>query len=1027
MNEKAFVNVLGNLRRLARLEDYPPDLQLIVRHYARQVGKEAHLETGHAASIVAHTLADIWRQEVRADLKDAGPHKWGMALLPLLAYNIDEFLGEGMETYLVSDFQGRAYAKVRRKQVAKLLCDQEWVQKWVENRDLAQSIVATAQNRCLDDGTYDSWLQEGRRIFYKAVLKRLEACRAELYPVAPQPADRQRYYEQDQLVSELHRDILSAKSPFAAVIGRAPDRVVNRIVGAKDWETLLLWMGETAIEGGETEWALNMMEAVTAALDRSWRKSGWLLGAKIVGPLLRKMDNPDRGSAVKIAAETAVLDLLPPAAEPSMTLHRLGRSIRDSLQALAPLSDLAVSRLMSEDWDLDKQGWGREEVRRGLSGEPWFHPRRPQPSPARPKISLVEAVAQIAHLRPPQPGEYRDADTVYTLATTLSMVGTRAAAVFLGERLVDYAQHLETGPYDDQLADWLAAGLRRSWEGNIEDLCAGLQFVLAASAPWWVWHGYLQGVMALGGSDAAAHVAALMDKEGKNWSPESRQGVVEWLGGYGDERVIPYLVRWWDRAWKKQDKSGLRIFIGEALWGTEGERGVLVRQPTDWLIGYLEEAEASDDLLEMVAFNVLRPRYRGKDFELVAALGRRWLEQGAAKRSLPLMRAGAYLADTASRQQLDLLQELESGFSSLGRLHLAARMGWWEVVREELRKSLDEGPAGAWEAIELATEQQYLTVLPVLIDYYMTHGGTGWFTYTSFRRYRWQDIDRALDQLWEEKNLRFSYRVAYRLWELGTPGAVRRVLQALRTGAVSFRPAARFLHRLPQDYREAVSPLLIEFFNEIKEDKTINKYLRWDIFDALHYLWAGGSPCPWEVIAFFFAELEGPDSDLADQASNMLWGQIWGYDIYPWAGRVDIYREELRKLAMYGTERQRPIAVRWLEALELTEQAARKEAVEERSPTFLEDESQALLREVCRRAEIPHDNWALARDKALETLVSSRRYLPLLGQTVREGRAPDWWLLAAVASQGIVLEEADGMFYVRSGEQCFPLEEWAQW
>ena len=95
------------------------------------------------------------------------------------------------------------------------------------------------------------------------------------------------------------------------------------------------------------------------------------------------------------------------------------------------------------------------------------------------------------------------------------------------------------------------------------------------------------------------------------------------------------------------------------------------------------------------------------------------MARGLAEENLALSRAGAYLADVATIEQLEALAELERGLPPMGRIHLAARMRFWEVLRVTLEETLEEGPAWGWDAVELVAEQQFLPTLPLLVDHYL--------------------------------------------------------------------------------------------------------------------------------------------------------------------------------------------------------------------------------------------------------------------------------------------------------------------
>jgi hypothetical protein len=609
------------------------------------------------------------------------------------------------------------------------------------------------------------------------------------------------------------------------------------------------------------------------------------------------------------------------------------------------------------------------------------------------------------------------------IVTVMSDVGTDEAAVWLGGWLVGLAEKVTTGPYDSSRSNWIINYLT-DWKADPRHLYRGLEVVLNPSAPWWVWHSYLRATMRLGRADAAAYLARLMAQEGQRWTHEQRKEVVGLLGGYGDQRVITRLAWWWDQEWQKEDDgSGLRTWISEALWGMDGERGVLVRQSTEWLVDWLEEADVSDDFRAMAALRVLRPRYLvdGVKDERIARLGRRWLERGTEEANFFLARAGAYLTDSASREELDALEELERGLLPDGRIHLAARMGMWEIVKLGLEEYIEKGLGYAWKMVELAAEQQYLPILPLLVDHYLN--GKEWIGDAGLHKFHWQDIDECLDRRREERGARIDRRTAERLWKLGTPGAIAWVLNALREGADILTSSGRLdFDHIPKAHRESVWPVLEEFLNELEDEQ-----MRWDIIGAIQFLWCEDDRWPWDVTRFFFDRLDDPDDVVVRQASSLIESRINGMWGPVWRGEAQAYQQGLQELAVRGTNLQRQFASWWLDKVVFEEPETSQDDDESEAPLAPpEDVGRELLERVCRREGIAQEDWDIARERALDILVGERRYLWTLGQAVQRGEVPAWWLMAAVAAQEILLEESDGAFFVRRGEKRLPLEDWAR-
>lgn len=1037
------------------LPTLPKELEVLVEAYrASQVSDEWWDEEceEHQVVLVAQAIAAVWTTQVRLPLIQEGavPREWLKALAPVAGY-----LEPVIEGYP---------QRWRREDAIRCLFDQAWLIKWIDHKETVEAVVAFEQEQYqgskVPKRTYDHWRRYGL------------------------------YYLLDGIERALGEKRAGTMDPVSAFV--LPIEALG-----------VAWDSGARIM--EKHWE-RRLETVRVAMKRSWRGSGWLQGAKIVGPLVRRLAGRPPARQVREEAEEALLNLLPPVKGPWNAQHWLAQAVGEALLALAPLSEGTLKRLWYEVYGPGGEGWGRQELQLLLAAEPGIA-RRLLENPGTlkerygpqwlwhvarsPGIDMELLIGTAERFYGGEDDE-RWLMRLHAVVGALSTLGTEQAAFRMGEWLVRETNRTGAQRWVDKKRGLVVDGLSH-WRGDSRSVWGGLEVVMRPGVPRWVWQGYLQGALKAGRADAAAHLAALAEADGMRWTKEQWTEVVKRLGEYGDERVAPYLARWWDRERErlKPGERGVVIWIGEALWGAEGDRGVLVQRPTDWLVEWLEDAEVSDDFREMVAYWVLRPRYPD---EKVIRLGQRWLEQGARAGRPAIMRAGAYLTNAADEHTLKALQEAEMDRQPRVGSYLKGRMGRWEEVLEVLQEQLSENSLAAWDLVELIGTERYQPALPALIEYYLD--GEEWIADAGLHRFDWKEIDACLEALWEARGMTVNHRVAMLLWRLGTPGAMRQVLEAMKQGMR--RPYGTF----PRHYREAVWPLLAEFVEEefVEENENENEFRRWEIFGVIQYLWPPGEAWPWEVAAFFFRRLDDRDQHVKQQAQRVLEAQIGQVEIQAWCGRERVYRDGLRQIALEGTKTQRQMALRWLawmragiarsalerwelerllaaesgapwpevlayvagqqrrDLLDKVRAAAAKvsqnaellkpqvvregresNALQERREelkslqgslvtalAMLEEDGEKLVQMARGEGVISTRGWVNVQVQALGALISRRQYLKTLVTAVQRGEAPEWWLMAALAAQGILLEEADGEMVVRQGEKTFPLTEWAR-
>ena len=892
--------------------------------------------------------------------------------------------------------------------------------------------------------------------------------------------------EKYHFAHNLLRGFLASEYPLRAKERKSPKEILESLIGVRDWESIVAWMGKSAVEDGKTEWVEQLVDAVAESMEKSWQRSGWLQGAKAVGPVLRLLGGYKVAKQVREEAKKALLIHLRPERHAWSVRYWLNQAVGGAFLALAPLSEETVELLWQRLYKNKRwQGLCLDlatdpEIARRLLEEPGqlFEIERPEQSDPRygpqllwqvaraPKMD-VEALIGAAERIYKGEGETRELIRLRAIVGALSVLGTKHAARRLGDWLIRESERATDKRLDGKRADQIAGGLSQ-WRGDSQSLCAGLEIVMAHSVPWWVWRGYLRSALRIGKADVAAHLAKTAVEIETEWTEEQQIKVLHGIEAYGDERVVPYLAKWWHRLAESKDHRG-QVWVSEALWGAENERGVLGRQSTRWLTRWLESADVSDDFLERVSHCVLRPRSQNQDNEDVVTLGRKWLERGAKEGRTTMMYAGAYLADTPNEKAIEVLQGSERHSETLGDFYFAGRLGRWEKVLNVLTERLRDGTM-EWSLAVLVGEEQYLPALPTLIEYYLK--GEEWIAQAGLYHFKWEDVDVCLETVWQMQGMKVDQRTANLLWKLGTPGAMGRVLEVMGQGVDDLYDF------LPQVYREATWPLLADFVEESK-----NELGRWKVFGDIQSLWKIGEAWPWAVTGFFFHQLEDLDRNVSGQARQVLEGQIDQVEIRVWQGREWEYRDGLREAVLEGTEAQRCMGLRWLSLIpqEVGKSALERwelnQLLEIRSPELqraalqyvtlqkrhdlldrvreiademtsdrvaqyhhedaaslqsavvaalgmLEEDGEKLVQIALGERVIPTHGWINAQGQALDALITRRQYLEVLAQAVQEGRAPASWLTAASVAQGTFLEKKDSEIIVRRGEKTWLLREW---
>lgn len=457
--------------------------------------------------------------------------------------------------------------------------------------------------------------------------------------------------------------------------------------------------------------------------------------------------------------------------------------------------------------------------------------------------------------------------------------------------------------------------------------------------------------------------------------------------------------------------------------GKELTSGVLEEASNDQIVDWVLKPDVSDQLREIVAHWLLEMRY--PDARIVA-LGRRWLVEGIQEDRPPLIRAGALLADGASAEELEAVRKVGQSEWPISYLLLAWRMGRREPVLEFLKERLSVDML--WDLVKLVASEKYQPALPILLTHYLK--GQGWILDAGLNRFDPDMIDDSLRSLLGTGAWSITTSLINRLWKLGTPGAVRQALDAVKDVA-----DVRFAN-LPKTHRDAVWPMLADFLDDTSRDE----FIRWHIFGALRSLWPVDEEWPWEVTAYFFQKLEDPDPDIARE--------VWRILVSPYSQRSieehpRDYSIGLRKLALEGTQRQQRVALRWVASMpeylrhtledqeladllmleEVQHEALLVIAYQERRDLLnnvralaneLESEAEAIRQRAVRQGALSENSQQRLREikKVQQSIAVALSHLgdaqPLLELAQTEG-LPRWSLETALDAQGALRGDSEEM------------------
>ena len=210
----------------------------------------------------------------------------------------------------------------------------------------------------------------------------------------------------------------------------------------------------------------------------------------------------------------------------------------------------------------------------------------------------------------------------------------------------------EAHAYPDRAPRWedCVRDELQEWMGNTADLWGGASWLLlhATAETAAFWRGYLRGACAATGAEGARTLAQLAVREGQQWSRAIWEEACNLWRRYGDERVMPLLAQLWQLLDPREANIGApaaaeenhirRLYLEAALWGSEGRRGLLGRQPTAWIVRWLETT-CPPALRHGVTVNILQWRYDAA----VARLGNTWQRRAQETRNASLQQLALYL------------------------------------------------------------------------------------------------------------------------------------------------------------------------------------------------------------------------------------------------------------------------------------------------------------------------------------------------------------------------------------------------
>lgn len=851
-----------------------------------------------------------------------------------------------------------------------------------------------------------------------------------------------------------------------------PEAVIAALIGVADWETVLQWTGLLALQNSNTDWVARLAAALTSQMRATPEESGWLVGGAVAcGAWLRHptFATTAAGQQLRQDAEAGLWQAWRALSTLEALSYQGDHALAQALTALAPWSPATADRLWALAATIDV--WS-SAVNAALLAQPqiataWVNHLEQQTEipqwawRAIGRSGQIPAPALIQQVEMHYPGAAAATalQRVQAGVAALAHLGTAAAGRQLPRWLVEQARNF-TG-YLSRWEDLVAAELQ-AWQGSPADLWTPLAEWQFQPPPDACWRAYLRGACAATGSAGAWELAQLTPPQPAGWSLTLWEEICSLWRRYGDERLIPLLAQMWealhteltatpDAAYGPGAARARQLYLEATLWGSEGRGGLLEQQPTAWIIHWLQTHTYSPALRHAVVVQILQWRQD----DSVGRLGRAWWRQAQRSQDLEGQSTALYLLPDIDPLTLDAA--LANPALHDAALVAAARLGLWDAVLPHAPQLL-QTQHYLWEIHGRALQQAVVEWLPPLLEACIIGQQSelllfGWGHYPS------ASVDRVLHTILAESATAPATLVE-EVWALGTPGAVRQVLEWVQTGSAPYPYTP-----LPRHYRAEVWPLLADFVRNAGPDL---EAARWEAFGAVSRLWPSNEPRPWAVTAFLFECLEDGDPDVREHTAEVVLRHAAALSQEQlWAGMEAEYVAGLRQWLLTGSPTQQRLALEWLaemaapaesalSAAELTvlldtlpypalnycvvhqrrEQAA---ALTARLTQWRATQPELFARAVSALGllgmgadtltALGHAIWQQGRSPwehpAWRSLLQQPAHLKTLWTAAESGAAPRSWWVAALVEQHLLAQHEAGLgWFIRRGDRRIRLREW---
>ncbi len=788
---------------------------------------------------------------------------------------------------------------------------------------------------------------------------------------------------------------------------KEPAQLAKAVIGLSGWEQMITWAGEIWLAGGETEQVRELVREVAWWMEATWERSGWIEGARAVGPLLRAL----RGDAEMEALRERIGGTLDGFMTKGHGLGWMTRSMREEIEE--SLAVIAPDRVV-------------------IRSEP---PRRRKGT----RVSVEELFEHVVGRSYGSTFRDRVRDGVRTLANW----GTRKAAVVLGEWLARVAEWAVVHEEHPERAAGVLSGVLPYWEGDPMALWGAAERLSEEEIPWWVWKPYVRSALKASGGEGAAWLVSFVMGHWDRFEPtssEKMRAILPAIGAYGDERVVEALLEW-QTHWQRREAETsdpivqrayhtLAFETREALHSGETNRGILPRQSTERLLRWLDEGVLPGEVaLDLVA-HTLRSRLPD---ERLHRWGREQVER-ALKGGGKGLALGLFLADWV--EDVEQFFGEEDGDVKHGAVLVAGRMGQQDLLVQEVKR-LEEREGRDWtehmEFVELVGEYRLKEAIPWLLDVHLEGDGGRSPVTAALQRMP----DRLVDEELDRRGVVLDEWTVGKLALLGTPALVDRLLE-WEPPEGAYWNKIRALESVcnPRAWR-----LLVRGLRTVDDPE-----VRWACGRALEDIATleMDLPWPWEVAEAFFEALDDLNEELQQVGQR---GLEAGLRREAWRGAERRFAEALAERIQSWVGVKQARALSWLAAMDEIELSQEKasalrsalwEIVEGldkgsdwpgkpwdlyRVLGWLGDPQEDFERLVAKARGCTAEWWDASACEALGALVSRPAYLSSLWRAIKAGRVPmDWLLMAVIFHRLVLLKEGK----VKHGERAWSVEEWTR-